>query len=153
MSRRILLQAIFVESDTIRVVHEASDDVESFIWVLSYSVMRNLYGRASHRSASKEVKDQRSALRSTLNQAFGQTTSRNIANQRHSGAECLIFPKFFIVQNIIKSFMSDALKSLFDVLTELVHVQSSPRRPQALTHDALLTAVNRAIDSLPKEIK
>jgi hypothetical protein len=122
MSRRILLQAIF--DDTIHVVHEPSDDVESFIWVLSYSVLRNLYGRACGRSASKEVKDERISLRETFNAAFGQTIPRNITTQRQSRSDGLIFPRYFNIKNIIASFMSDALKSLFDDLSELVDVQS-----------------------------
>jgi hypothetical protein len=142
MSRRILLQAIL--DDPIRVVHEPSNDVESFIWVLSYFVMRNLYGRASDCSVSNEVKDECISLRETFNAAFGQTIPRNIATQRKSGSDCMIFPRYFDVRNIIKSFMSDALKSLFGDLAKLV--QFSDLNP--LTHDALLTAVNKAIDSL-----
>ena len=56
MARRILLQE--VERTTEQVVHEATHDVESFVWVLSYCVMRNLYHRASRRTAPKEVRDQ-----------------------------------------------------------------------------------------------
>ncbi|KAF8804950.1 hypothetical protein BYT27DRAFT_7169707 [Phlegmacium glaucopus] len=147
MSWRILSQSFF--RAPIRVVHEASDDIESFIWVLSYSVMRNLYRQASDHSASKEVKDERESLRDTFNLAFGQTTPKAIAAQRQSKSDCLNFPGYFDVENIITSFMSDALKSLFGDLKKLVHLIDS--RP--LTHDALLTVVNKAIDSLPKKIQ
>jgi len=40
------------------VVHEANYDVESFIWVLSYAVLRNLCHRASKLSDSQEIRDQ-----------------------------------------------------------------------------------------------
>ncbi|KAF8804942.1 hypothetical protein BYT27DRAFT_7142933 [Phlegmacium glaucopus] len=151
MSRRILLQAF--TNATIRVVHEASDDIESFIWVLSYSVMRNIYRRASNHSASKEVKDECKSLRDTFNLAFGQTTPKAIAAQRHSLSDCLIFSTYSDLRNILTSFMSDALKSLFGDLADLMHCVNSRSNPIPLTHDALLTVVNKTIDSLPKKIK
>ncbi|KAF8804954.1 hypothetical protein BYT27DRAFT_7258710 [Phlegmacium glaucopus] len=152
MSRRILLQAFIV--NPIRVVHEAGDDIESFIWVLSYSVMRNLYYRASDHSASKEVQDERIISRDAFNLAFAQTTPRAIAAQRQSGSECLIFPRYFALENIITSFMSNALKSLFGDLADLIHCVSFRSNSTPLTHcDALLTVVNKTIDSLPKSTK
>ncbi|KIM86984.1 hypothetical protein PILCRDRAFT_815428 [Piloderma croceum F 1598] len=77
MARRILLQDL--QMTTGNIVHEVSHDVESFIWVLSYCVMRNLYLRASQRSAPKEVRDQSHAIRYLLRQTFGQTITKAIA--------------------------------------------------------------------------
>jgi len=37
------------------VVHQVAHDVESYIWVLSYCVMRNLQLRAVRRAAPQEV--------------------------------------------------------------------------------------------------
>ncbi|KAF8230933.1 hypothetical protein L208DRAFT_1399775 [Tricholoma matsutake] len=80
MARHILLQG--GKHTTERVVHEATHDVESSIWVLSYCVMHHLYHRASQRSPPKEVRDQCHAFRSLLRQAFSQTTTKAIATER-----------------------------------------------------------------------
>src|ERR1700678_4434413 len=109
MARSVLLQA---DNISVRTVHGAAHDVESFIWVLSYSVMWNLYHRAYEQSVSKEVQNERFALRNLFSQAFGQTTPENIAGQRHSVSPCLLFPTKRSVNNIVSSFMSDALISL-----------------------------------------
>ena len=118
MARRILLQE--VERTTERVVHEATHDVESFVWVLSYCVMRNLYHRASQGSAPKEVREQCHAFRSLLRQAFGQTSTMAIATERQSGSYGLTFPRFHYVNDIIANFMSDALVALFKDLQGLI---------------------------------
>jgi len=146
MARSILLQS--VSNSAGRIVHEAAHDVESFIWVLSYSVMRNLNHRASERSASKEVRDQRVAFRNLFSQAFGQTTPENIAERRQSGSSCLLFPDNRRVNEIISSFMSNALIFLFKGLQGLIHRATDPFNPTPLTHDALLRVVNNAINSL-----
>ncbi|KAF8968594.1 hypothetical protein BDZ97DRAFT_358403 [Flammula alnicola] len=52
MARTILLQEVDSNGD---VVHEATHDVESFIWVLSYCVMGNLCDQAFKSTAQKEV--------------------------------------------------------------------------------------------------
>ncbi|KAF8966884.1 hypothetical protein BDZ97DRAFT_2057176 [Flammula alnicola] len=122
-----------------RVVHEAKHDVESFIWVLSYCVMRNLYHRAAKETAPKEVGDQCKAFRSLFRRAFSQTTVDDIANARHNPD----------VSAIIANFMSNALVTLFETLEDLVHEACRRLDPTPLTHDALLAAVNNAITSLP----
>src|SRR5882724_5971674 len=119
MARHILLQG--GKHTTERVVHEATHDVESFVWVLSYCVMRNLYHRASQRSALKEVREQCHAFRSLLRQAFGQTTTMAIATERQSGSYGLTFPRFHYVNDIIANFMSDALVALFKDLQGLIY--------------------------------
>ena len=146
MARRILLQE--VERTTERVVHEATHDVESFVWVLSYCVMRNLYHRASQRSAPQEVREQCHAFRSLLRQAFGQTTTMAIATERQSGSYGLTFPRFHYVNDIIANFMSDALVALFKDLQGLIHRAADPFNPIPLTHDALLAVVNQKLGSL-----
>ena len=143
MARRILLQE--VERTTERVVHEATHDVESFVWVLSYCVMRNLYHRASQRSAPKEVRDQCHAFRSLLRQAFGQTTTMAIATERQSGSYALTFPTDDDVVEITTSFMSDTLVALFQDLRGLIHRAADPFNPTPLTHDSLLAVVNQQL--------
>jgi hypothetical protein len=121
MARHILLQGGKGKHTTERVVHEATHDVESFVWVLSYCVMRNLYHRASQRSSPKEVRDQCHAFRSLIRQAFGQTTTKAIATERQSGSYALNFPTDDDVIEITTSFMSDALVALFRDLRGLIH--------------------------------
>ena len=146
MARRILLQE--VERTTERVVHEATHDVESFVWVLSYCVMRNLYQRASQRSAPKEAREQCHAFRSLLRRAFGQTTTMAIATERQSGSYGLTFPRLHYVNDIIANFMSNALVALFKDLQGLIHHATDPFNPIPLTHAALLAAVNQKLVSL-----
>ena len=131
MARSILLQSVSISAE--RTVHEAAHDVESFIWVLSYSVMRNLFPRASERSASKEVRDERVTFRNLFSQAFGQTTPENIAVQRQSGSSCMLFPDNRRVNQIVSSFMTGALISLFRDLQGLIHRATDPFNPTPLT--------------------
>ena len=146
MAQHILLQE--VELTTERVVHEATHDVESFVWVLSYCVMRNVYHRASQRSAPKEVRVQCHAFRSLLRQAFGQTTPKAIATDRQSRSFGLTFPTDRDVSDIIASFMSDALVTLFKDLRGLVHRAADPFNSTPLTLDHLLAVVNQRLASL-----
>jgi len=146
MAGRILLQG--VDNALERTVHDATHDVESFVWVLSYAVMRNLYHRASERSTPKEVRDERPTFRYLFSQAFGQTTPRAIAAQRQSASYCLTFPRDRAVNKIVSSFMSDALVSFFRDLQGLIHHATDPFNPSLLAHDTLLVVVNKTINSL-----
>ena len=146
MAWRILLHEIDITMQSL--VDEAAYDVESFIWVLSCSVMRNLYHRAFQRSASKEIRDERVTFRSLFSQAFGQTTSRYIAYHRHSRAPCLAFPRDKGVNKTVSSFMSNGLVSLFRGLQSLIHLDTDPYNPIPLSHDALLRVINNTIDVL-----
>jgi hypothetical protein len=125
-------------------VHEATHDVESFVWVLSYCVMRNIHHRASERSAPIEVRNQCRAFRSLLRQAFGPTTPMAIATERQSRSSGLSFPTYRHVIETITSFMSDALIALFKDLRSLTHRTADPFNPTPLTHNALLGVVNQA---------
>ena len=148
MTRRILLQDL--QMTTGNIVHEVSHDVESFIWVLSYCVMRNLYLRASQRSAPKEVRDQCHAFRYLLRQTFGQTITKAIALQRQSGSYGLTFPGDPEVNQIIMNFMSNALVSLFKDIEGLIYRAMDPfTNTNPLTHDALLSVICHRLESLP----
>ena len=144
MAVQILLQ----DSNEKRVVHEAAHDVESFIWVLSYCVMRNLCHRASQRSAPKEVRNQSHALRVLLRRAFGHTVRKFIAYERHSRCCALTFHEDPDVIGITKEFMSDTLIALFRELRGLMHRLDDPFKPTPLTHDSLLALVNQSLASL-----
>jgi hypothetical protein len=134
-------------------VHGAKDDVESFIWVLSYCVMRNLYNRASHKNALQDVgppKDVQillSKFRSLFSTAFGETDLGKLAQARSSSAVALVFPEYDTVEQITTRFMSRALISLFEDLKQLVH-DNHPNGSMPLTHDSLLEKVNNAITKL-----
>lgn len=128
-----------------RVVHEARHDVESFLWVLSYCVMRSLYHRASKKSAPKEVRGQCAAFRSLFRLTFGWQTPKAIAGARQSGSDGLIFPTDPDVRAIVANFMTEALVALFVALRILIHRAGDPLDPTPLTHDALLGAVNDTI--------
>ena len=146
MARKILLQG--AKRTAVQVVHESTHDVESFIWVLSYCVMRNLCHRASQRFAPMEVRSQCHAFRSLLHQAFGRTSSKAIATERQSGSYALNFTTDDDVNEITTSFMSDALIALFKDLRGLIHRHDDPFDPTALTHDSLLAVVNQRLASL-----
>ena len=139
---------ILLQGDDERVVHEAAHDVESFIWVLSYCVMRNLCHRASQRSAPKEVRNQSHAFRVLLRRAFGQTVRKFIAEMRHSTSCALTFHEDPDVIGITKEFMSDALIALFRELRGLIYRLDDPFKPTPLTHDSLLALVNQSLASL-----
>ncbi|GLB41613.1 hypothetical protein LshimejAT787_1002130 [Lyophyllum shimeji] len=130
-------------------VHQAQHDVESFIWVLAYCVMRNLCDRASRPSAPQDARAQYTVLKSLFSVTFSQTTARTIAAQRQSGSLGLIFPTDDDVEAIVKNFMSDPLVNLFATLGGLVHKATDPFEPYPLTHDDLLAPVNDAIALLP----
>jgi hypothetical protein len=121
MARCILLQDL--QMTTGNIVHEASHDIELFIWVLLYCVMCNLYHRASQQSAPKEVRDQCHAFWYLLHQIFGQTIIKAIALQRQSGSYGLTFPGDPDVNQIIMHFMSNTLVALLKILRALYTVQ------------------------------
>ncbi|GLB41537.1 hypothetical protein LshimejAT787_1001370 [Lyophyllum shimeji] len=131
------------------LVHQAKHDVESFIWVLAYCVMRNLFNRASRPSAPQDAQTQYPALKSLFSQTFSQTTARAIAAQRQSRSLGLRFTTQRDVEAIVKNFMSDPLVNLFKNLQGLVHKVTDPFQPYPLTHDDLLAPVNGAIALLP----
>ena len=110
--------------------------------------MRNLCHRASQRSAPKEVRNQCHALLILFRRAFGQTTVEFIAEMRHSASGALTFPEVGKVNEIIRSFMSDALIALFRELRGLIYLLDDPFKPTPLTHDSLLAVVNQSLASL-----
>jgi hypothetical protein len=129
------------------VVHAAAHDVESFIWVFSYCVMRNLLIHAS-KHPQKEVKDQCPEFRRLFTAAFAQTTFQNIEMARSQKSPALTFPKHGNVNSIIESFMSASLLNLFVGFRRLIYIVENPDGGVQLTHDQLLEIVDQAIESL-----
>ncbi|KDR72581.1 hypothetical protein GALMADRAFT_1343166 [Galerina marginata CBS 339.88] len=144
MAREIL------ESDSTgkSVVHGVAHDVESYIWVLSYCVMRSLLLRAGRRSAPQDAQAQCKEFRKIFARAFGQTTPRFIAIERTALAFTLKFPSLSDIDRIIARFMSDALVALFIDFQILLQYAEAIVNPTPLTHDAVLGAVDKAIASL-----
>ena len=130
------------------MTHEARHDVESFIWVLSYAVLRNLCHQASKPSTSQEIQGQYPALRTQFRTAFSQVTAANIAVQRTIVSPALRFSADEEVEAITTNFMSDPLVSLFRFLRTCVHRSQDPEAPTPLCHDILLNAVQDAIVAL-----
>jgi len=129
------------------VVHEAAHDIQSFIWVFSYCIMRNLLICAS-KHPQQEVRDQRQEFRRLFSAAFAQTTFKNIVMARGSNSHALTFPKDKDIRGIIDSFMSKSLVNLFAGLQELIWAVEKPSGGVQLTHDDLLKLVDKAIESL-----
>ncbi|KAF8072223.1 hypothetical protein FPV67DRAFT_927385 [Lyophyllum atratum] len=129
-------------------VHKARHDIESFIWVLLYCVLRSLHRRASHKSAPQDARAQFSTFKEIFSVTFGQTTPENIALQRHSFSRCMEFSTSREVEAIVTNFMSAPLVNLFAALRRLVH-PVDPFQPISLTHEDLLAPVDSAIALLP----
>ncbi|KAF8072218.1 hypothetical protein FPV67DRAFT_1667650 [Lyophyllum atratum] len=139
------VQILDASGDT---VHQTRHDIESFIWVLSYCVLRSLHRRASDKSAPPEARAQFADLKEIFGSSFSQTTAGKIAGQRQSNSDGLKFPKYGDLEAIVKNFMSPPLINLFSTLQYLVYKASDPFRPTFLTHDDLLAHVHAAIASL-----
>jgi len=132
-----------------RVMHQATHDVESFIWVLSYCVMCNVQLRAINKTAPDGVHAECKAFHTIFRRAFSRATLDDIANERQNGSRALAFPTDPKVGRIIANIMSSPLCELFFDLRILVHAAQAPFNPEILTHIALLAVVEKAIASLP----
>jgi hypothetical protein len=130
------------------IVHGANHDIESFIWVLSFCVMSNLYFQASHIDAPKDVQDQYWDFRTLFGIAFGETDLSKLVQARQTYSVALTFPEYGDTQQITARFMSEALVYLFEDLQRLVAYASLPDGSILLTHDSLLASVNNAIAKL-----
>ena len=129
------------------VVHEAAHDVESFIWVFSYCVMRSLLICAS-KQPEQEIKNQSREFRQLFSAAFAQTTFKKIESARSHKSPALTFPEDEDVNGIIESFMSKSLVDLFIDLRRIIYIAENPDGGVQLTHDQLLDVVDKAIGSL-----
>jgi hypothetical protein len=69
------------------VVHQATHGVESFIWVLSFCVMRNVQLWAINKAAPTDVYAQCKAFRTI----FHRETPDDIVDERQDGSRTLTF--------------------------------------------------------------
>ncbi|KDR77570.1 hypothetical protein GALMADRAFT_245724 [Galerina marginata CBS 339.88] len=134
------------------ITHQVTHDVQSFIWVLSYSVILNLHLRASHPSAPPDAhwQAQRKRLHRLFLRAFFQIDPDEIAYERTALSRCLAFPRteMYGVDRIVAHFMSDALVGLFLAFQILLQGDERFVNPVPLTHDAVIGVVEDAIASL-----
>ncbi|KAG5650556.1 hypothetical protein H0H81_011827 [Sphagnurus paluster] len=145
---QFMARAILLQSEAKPVVHEAIHDVESFIWVLSYCVMRNLQLRASKQTTPQEVRAESKAFQSLFSRTFSKTTTKGIAAERHGLCQGFVFTTDKDVQKIIKHFMSQALVDLMKDVSILIYDAFHPFNPVLFDHNALLAAIDKAIVSL-----
>jgi hypothetical protein len=118
MALHVLLQE--VELTTERVVHEATHDVEFFVWVLSYCVMRNL-------GHLNDLRRKRSVTSATpFNPYF---------------AKLLAKPPPWPL--LVRGKVGPPKE-----LRGLIHRATDPFNPILLTHNALLAVVNQGLVSL-----
>ncbi|KDR77577.1 hypothetical protein GALMADRAFT_138663 [Galerina marginata CBS 339.88] len=83
------------------IPHQVALDVQYFMWVFFYSVLRNLQLRADHLTAPPDAdarwKAQAKDLRRLFRRAFCQTSPGEIAYERIALSRCLAFPRTEIV--------------------------------------------------------
>lgn len=144
---QFMASELLEQEPTGSVEHQVKHDMESFIWVLSYFVMRNIFDRAS-KSSMQEVRSQCSNFRKIIRQAFGFTTKVDIAAARQSRSAILVFPKRLVINQIVSNFMTPGLINLFHSFETIVHHAHDPQSPTAITHSALLKVVDKAITLL-----
>ena len=120
MAQEILLQAAKGKT----VTHKMKHDVESFIWVFCYCVMRNLYVQASqHKDGA--VQAERKSFRDIFSGAFSQAKLDEIALARVWASPALDFFQFERVGSIIEMFMSQTLLDVVAALQRLVQITRS----------------------------
>jgi hypothetical protein len=144
MAQEILLQAAKGKT----VTHKMKHDVESFIWVFCYCVMRNLYVQVSP-DKDPAVRAERKEFRKLFSEAFSQTNPRQIALARAWISPALDFVRFEKVGSMTEKFMSQTLVDSFNALQRLVQITQG-NMGQDLTHELLLQVeeINNAIASL-----
>jgi hypothetical protein len=126
-----ILQAIITE---IPIEHEPKHDIESFIYVLAYSVTRRAVLEAQ---ALDE--DTRKKLHSFFNSTFGQMDADDIWISRQGPVPLTIRSRF-------PSVMSKPMAELMTELSELVVVSRLKREGyEVLTHTCVLSALDEAI--------
>src|SRR3977135_1123493 len=111
--------------------HQDHHDLESFIWVLHYSILRHLVGLGGVTS--------RQSVRDFFIQVFGHMHLRTIMASRYNGLGDFVME--------IKGDISPPLEKLLGALD--MAIMSSRPRPGAehsnLTYDVLFTFLDRAI--------
>jgi hypothetical protein len=125
-----ILQAI-VERKTI--VHQVHHDLESFVWVMCYSINRRLVLDSNRLSA-----DERADLHKFFHGNFGRMDMDSIAVTRQA-LQPLRFPHRF------PNLLSEPMTSLYDSLYDHLQLSVLRKDPVFLTHDVLLTEFDRII--------
>jgi hypothetical protein len=128
-----ILQAIITK---IPIEHEPKHDIESFIYVLAYSVTRRAVPSLESQALDE---DTRKKLHSFFNSTFGQMDPDDIWISRQG-------PVPLTVRSRFPSVMSKPMAELLAELSELVVVSRLKRKGyEVLTHTCVLSALDEAI--------
>jgi hypothetical protein len=121
------------------VNHQVHHDLESFVWVMCYSVTRRLV-LTSKKTDSMDG-DGRAALHKFFYTNFGRMDIRSIAMARRS-LDALLLPQTF------HELVPQPMSSLYDALYD--HVQQSILRknPTPLSHKILLAEFDKTIEMM-----
>lgn len=123
------------------IAHEPRHDIESFIWVLCYSLTRRLV----HDSKGMD-KDSRTALHEFFHTNFGRMTVNTISLSRRALYPLALTERF-------PELLSPPMVNLLATLHSQVQMSALSGfflKPVPLSHDALLAALNNAIGELSK---
>ncbi|EMD33833.1 hypothetical protein CERSUDRAFT_117899 [Gelatoporia subvermispora B] len=119
--------------------HKVHHDIESFIWVLIYSLMRRIIVVEASKvnDADKHLVGQLTTLKTRFIRYFGRSTPSGILGQR-GGAKPWNFVQYH------PEFFSEPIRDLIDNLDRQFRV----RKEEPFTHAAVLGALDAAIRRL-----
>jgi hypothetical protein len=127
-----LLDGILFNED---VVHETHHDIESFVWVLCYSICRRLLTSQSFTQVKKK------AITSFFHNAFGRVDLSAVRNSRGVRAP-LEIPRRF------SEFLSPPMILLLKNLDEHIQHQHLTKTPIFVTHEMILVELDNTISAL-----
>lgn len=137
------------ETSTVVTTHKACHDLESFIWVLCYAILRKLTVQ-SFVSKDEKIKQERKALKDLVKSTFGNVTLADIASHRSSSSDTIIFPTLRVLQNTVNTFMSTPLRQCLDMFSNLIKFSefTIPKWKKELTYEAVIEVLDTAINQL-----
>lgn len=121
-------------------VHQAKHDIESFLWVLSYTILRHL----SESSDTTMLETKKSAS-NLFKHCFGHLQVATLASKRTGNSGPIhLMAKFASIRQALSRPTVVLLENIEDML------MAAHRRnePEELRHDAVLAALDDAIASL-----
>jgi hypothetical protein len=133
MAFQILDGILFNES----VVHEAHHDIESFVWVMCYSICRQLL------TFKSLTKDKKKELTSFFHNTFGRVDLNTIRSSRGVRAPLEIRRRF-------AESLSSPLVFLLKRLDGHVQRHHLTESPVLLTHEMILVEFDNTIGELQK---
>lgn len=110
--------------------HKDHHNIESFIWVFCFAVMRHSFA----------VAPQDESLKALISYCFGRSDFRSIMDSKRAGAP------MSIRENVL--YVSSAMASFFLHLWGVIHTSMNPFQPVYLTHAALFEQLDVPIKEL-----